>query len=190
MKYTYPFNYNFDYDLLLEDSKALSKYQVRHARTGLGKGYRKAEKGEEITHWASKIHLLLDKNVADNPNKISIVNQCKKLMNAIGSNDYDIILVEYDSESWLDWHIDSGPTQTEDYGRINIVVTDNWESTPIIFKGDNREDVPCPAKLQVANSYRIDHRYDNRGRADKRILLIMTTKDLNYDEVIERVKCL
>ena len=67
MKYTYPFNYNFDYDLLLEDSKALSKYQVRHARTGLGKGYRKAENGEEITHWASKIHLLLDKNVADNP---------------------------------------------------------------------------------------------------------------------------
>ena len=38
MKYTYPFNFNFYYDLLLEDSKALSKHQVRHARTGLGKG--------------------------------------------------------------------------------------------------------------------------------------------------------
>lgn len=188
MKYTYPFEFNLDYDKILEDSLALSKYQVRHARTGLGKGYRKAEQGESVTHWACKIVLSKDKKLANNPHKISIENQCKKLMDAIGCKKYDLILVEYDSESYLDWHIDNGPTKSEDYGRINVVVTDNWQETPIIFKDAEGKEFSCPAKIQAVNTYREEHKYDNRGRNDKRILLIMTTEDMNYDEVVKAIK--
>lgn len=184
--YTLPFEFDFDYPLLEADALALSEYQNRHARTGLGKGYRKAEEGEEITHWACKLCLSKDKRIKDNPHKLSIERQCKELMEAIGSKKYDLILVEYDSESYLDWHIDNGPTGKEDYGRINIIVTDNWEETPIIFKSDEGEEIPFPAKLQAVNTYRIEHKYDNRGRND-RILLIMTTEDMNYDEVCDAI---
>jgi len=188
MKYTYPFQFNLDYQQILESAIALSEYQVRHARTGFGKGYRKAEEGEEITHWACKLCLSKDKRTIDNPHKIFIENQCKKVMDAVGSKKYDLILVEYDSESYLDWHIDNGPTRTEDYGRINIVVTEDWENTPIIFKDNEGNEIPCPAKIQAVNTYREEHKYDNRGKEKKRILLIMTTEDKNYDEVVEAIK--
>jgi hypothetical protein len=190
MKYTYPFDFPIDYNLLLEDSLALSEYQTRHARTGLGHGYRPAKEGDEITHYACKLHILSDDRITDNPYKMSIESQCKRLMDAIGCKDYDVILVEYDSESFLNWHIDkdhSSPDVFQEYGRINIIVTENWEDTPIIFKDDNGQEVPCPGRLQAVNTYRIEHRYDNRGK-ENRLLLIMTTKDMNYDEVINAIK--
>lgn len=187
--YTHPFHFDFDYDLLLENALALSEYQVRHARTGLGKGYRKAEEGEEITHWACKLCLSKDDRTKDNVNKLYIENECKRLMDAIGCKEYDFILVEYDSESYLDWHIDNGPTRTEDYGRINIVLTENFEESPIIFKNIFGQEIPRPARLQAVDTYRVEHKYDNRGR-DKRLLLIMTTEDMNYDEVVNAISSL
>jgi len=182
-KFSYPFSFAFDYDLLYNDAIALSSFQERHARTGYGKGYTKWEEGKEITHWASKLSLYKTKSIKDNPHSISIVNQCKKLFDAIGSKQNDIILLEYDSESFLSWHIDNGE---ENYGRINIVVTPDHEKSPIIFR-ENGKLYPCPAKLAVVNTYQEEHMYDNRGR-DTRILLIMTTQDMNYQECVNAIK--
>ena len=183
VKYVYPFNFDFDYKLMLEDALSLSKFQVLHQRTGSGNNYRKAEDGDEVTLQTKKLSLLKTSSVKDNLNCISIVNQCKKLLYSIGSKDYDIILLEYDSDCFLGWHIDNPPEA--DYGRINIVVTNNWEESPIIFKNGSKE-IECPAKLSVVNSYRHEHRYDNRNRS-KRILLCITTHDLNYEECINAI---
>lgn len=183
VKYHYPFQFDFDYDLFLHDANQLSKHQIKHTRTGTGADYKKAENGDEITSSAYKIPLYKIKSLQDNKHCISIINQCKKLFDAIGSKDNNIILVEYDDNSFLGWHIDPGSTE---YGRINCILTPNYESSPIIFKDGNNE-VSCPAKLAVVNAYRVEHRYDNRGK-EKRILLIMTTHDLNFEECIDAVK--
>lgn len=183
VKYVYPFSFNFDYDLLLQDALSLSKFQVLHKRTGTGNNYRKADKGEDITLQTFKLSLLKTPTVKDHPNCISIVNQCKKLLSKINSIEYDILLLEYDSDCFLGWHIDNPPEA--DYGRINIVLTENWKDTPIIFK-DGVNEIECPAKLSVVNSYRYEHKYDNRGR-DKRLLLCITTLDKNYEECINAI---
>ena len=186
VEYVYPFSFDFDYELLLSDALALSKHQVLHQRTGSGNNYKKAEEGDIVTLQTHKLSLLKSPNIKNNINCISIVDQCKKLLYNIGSKDYDILLLEYDSDCFLGWHIDNPPEA--DYGRINIVVTKNWEKTPIIFR-DGSKEIECPAKLSVVNSYRYEHRYDNRGRS-KRILLCITTHDLNYEECINAVACL
>ena len=186
VKYSYPFNFNLDYNLLLSDANALSSFQVLQERTGSGNNYKKAEEGDEITLRAHKLSLYKTPSVKNNPHTLSIVNQCKRLFDAIGSNDNDILLLEYDENCFLGWHIDNPPEA--DYGRINIVITNNWVDTPIIFRENNLE-VSCPAKLAVVNSYRYEHKYDNRGKG-KRMLLCLTTHDLNYDECIDAVSSL
>lgn len=181
VKYSVPIKYDFDYDQLLKDAEFLSDYQVLEKRTGSGTNYRKAEEGDEITLTAYKLSLMKNKAVKDLEPTKRIINQCETFLHDIGSYDFDIILIEYDETMYLGWHIDNPPEA--DHGRINIVVTDNWEETPIIFRDEDGE-VECPAKLAVVNSYRYEHKYDNRGRG-KRILLCMTTHDLNYERCID-----
>ena len=179
-KYSYSFDFDFDYNQLLKDAKKLSTKQVLHQRTGSGNNYKIAEEGDEITLQTYKLSLYKTPAVKDLPETKRIVAQCKRLFDAIGSKDNDILLLEYDENCFLGWHIDNPPEA--DLGRINIVVTDNWKESPIVFRKCNEFTVPCPAKLAVVNSYRYEHMYDNRGKG-KRILLCMTTHDLNYDEV-------
>lgn len=183
-KYHFPFNFEFDYEKLLEDCNALTDYTILTKRTGSGKAYGQAEEGDEITLKAYKLSLYKNEKVKDNKHNLSIINQCKKLFDAVGSLDNDLILVIYDKDSFLGWHIDN--PQDSGYGRINIIVTDNWSESPIIFK-ENDNEIPCPAKLAVVNTYGAEHMYDNRGK-EKRILLCMTTHDVGYTDLVHRIK--
>lgn len=187
IEYHYPFSFPFDYGLLLSDALKLSPHQIKQKRTGYGKNYGMWKEGDKITHYAAKLDLYKTESIINNPYTKSIITQCKKLFDAIGCVNNDIILLEYDDESYLDWHIDHGyGKEPENYGRINTVLTDNWQESPIIFKDGNRE-IPCPSKLAVVNAYNHEHRYDNRDR-DKRILLIMTTKDMSYGDCVDAIK--
>lgn len=183
-KFSFPFEFNFDFDKLSKDCHALEKYTNLNTRTGSGKNYGQAEEGDEITLQAYKLSLYKNERVKNNKNNLSVIKQCKKLLDAVGSFNNDIILVVYDENSFLGWHIDNPPDA--DYGRINIVVTDNWEDTPIIFKENNKE-IHCPAKLAVVNAYGYEHMYDNRGK-EKRTLLCMTTLDVGHKELVKRIK--
>lgn len=187
-RYSHSFDFDFDYDQLLRDAESLSAKQILQKRTGSGNDYHKAEEGDEVTLQAYKLSLYKTPTVKDLPETKRIVAQCKRLFDAIGSKDNDVLLIEYDSNCYLGWHIDNPPEA--DLGRINVVVTNNWKESPIIFREDEEIIIRCPAKLAVVNSYRYEHMYDNRGR-EKRILLCMTTHDLNFDEVKNAVsECL
>lgn len=186
VKYYYPFEFNFNYELLKFNANHLSQYQEMQERTGEGSNYKKAEEGDVVTLRTNKLSLCKNKAIRSNAHNQSILNQCYRFFDAIGSEDNDVILLEYNDDCFLGWHIDNPPGV--DYGRINLVITDNWKESPIIFK-DGDKEVECPAKLSVVNAYRYEHRYDNRGK-DKRILLCMTTHDLNYEECIDAVSSL
>ena len=174
--YCYPFSFPFNYEKMLEAASSLSKKQVRHARIkndnqSLPNSKRKVS--EKKIGWAKRLTLT---EMFDDENAQYIVNECKKLLDKIGSKKYTIILVEYDSESFLDWHIDTGNAS-----RINCILTDNYQKTPIRFR--NSEYSFRSAVVNVSGK---EHMYDNRGK-EKRILLTISIPEYTHHELIQQL---
>ena len=164
VKYSYPFNFDFDYDLLLEDANKLSEFQVLQERTGSGNNYKKAEEGDNITLRAHKLSLYKTPSIKNNPNTLSIVAQCKKLFDAIGSKDNDILLLEYDENCFLGWHIDNPPeAYTESSIRDELIehcYQDKYITTHEYKTGD----------LILYDNMRMCHRRDGTVNGKKQLL--------------------
>ena len=174
--YCYPFSFPFNYSKMLEAASALSEKQVRHARTendnqSLPDNKRKVS--EKKIGWAKRLTLT---EMPDDKNAQYIVSECKKLLDKIESKKYTIILVEYDSESFLDWHIDTGNAS-----RINCILTNNYQTTPIRFR-----DSEYSFRLAVVNVSGKEHMYNNRGK-EKRILLTISIPEYTHHELIRKL---
>ena len=182
-KYFYEFDYKFNYEKLLLCAQNLSSKMIHQGKKKSKDGLNKKIKKYDATA-NSWVKILRGLEHEDNEDCKFIKNEVSKFTDKIGCNNYNIVLYEYDNRSFVDWHVDG---RGKDLGRVNLVLTPNHPGITYFRDNDNLNNIPLCAKLSAINAYNIEHKYDNNG-LDTRILLLITTNDLFYDELLMKIK--